>query len=128
MRPLLFLGYFTVFTLVFGLGAWAAVTRIAGAVVTAGALEVEGKRQVVQHPIGGVIKAINARDGDEVDEGEILVELDGENLGPELDTVEGQWFEILARKSRLDAERDGLAAITFHPELVARQADPRSPT
>jgi len=125
MRPLLFLGYFTVFTLVFGLGAWAAVTRIAGAVVTAGALEVEGKRQVVQHPLGGVIKAINARNGDEVVEGAILVELDGENLGPELDTVEGQWFEILARKSRLDAERDGAATITFHPELVSRQADPK---
>ena len=99
--------------------------RIAGAVVTAGALEVEGKRQVIQHPTGGVIKAINARDGDEVTEGQVLVELDGEDLGPELDTVEGQWFEILARKSRLDAERDGLDAITFHPELVARQADPR---
>ena len=50
----------------------------------------------------------------------MLVELDGEDLGPELDTVEGQWFEILARKSRLDAERDGLDAITFDPELVAR--------
>ena len=125
MRPLLFVGYFTLFSLVFGLGAWGAVTRIAGAVVSAGALEVEGKRQVIQHPTGGVIKAINARDGDEVTEGQVLVELDGEDLGPELDTVEGQWFEILARKSRLDAERDGLDTISFHAELVARQADQR---
>jgi len=125
MRPLLFLGYFTVFTLVFGLGAWAAVTKIAGAVVSAGNLEVEGKKQVIQHPTGGVIAAINARNGDEVAEGQVLVELDGENLGPELDTVEGQWFEIIARKSRLDAERDLLDAITFHPELIARQDDPR---
>jgi HlyD family secretion protein len=125
MRPLLFIGYLTLFTMVFGLGAWAAVTKIAGAVVSSGALEVEGKRQVVQHPTGGVIKAINARDGEEVTAGEVLVELDGEELGPELDTVEGQWFEILARKSRLDAERDGLEAITFHPELMARRADPK---
>jgi HlyD family secretion protein len=125
MRPLLFLGYFTVFTLVFGLGAWAAVTKIAGAVVSAGNLEVEGKKQVIQHPTGGVIKAINARNGDEVTEGQVLVELDGENLGPELDTVEGQWFEIIARKSRLDAERDLLDAITFHPELIGRRDDPR---
>jgi len=124
MRPLMFVGYFTLFTLVFGLGAWAAVTRIAGAVVSGGALEVEGKRQVIQHPTGGVIKAINARDGDAVTAGDVLVELDGEDLGPELDTVEGQWFEILARKSRLDAERDGLGTITFHPELLARAEDP----
>jgi HlyD family secretion protein len=125
MRPLLFLGYFTVFTLVFGLGAWAAVTKIAGAVVSTGNLEVEGKKQVIQHPTGGVIKAINARNGDEVTAGQVLVELDGEDLGPELDTVEGQWFEIIARKSRLDAERDLLATITFHPELITRRDDPK---
>ena len=124
MRPLLFIGYLTVFTLVFGLGAWAAVTKIAGAVVSAGSLEVEGKRQVIQHSTGGIIAAINARNGDEVVAGQVLVELDGEDLGPELDTVEGQWFEIIARKSRLDAERDLLDSITFHPELVARQDDP----
>ena len=124
MRPLLFIGYLTVFTLVFGLGAWAAVTKIAGAVVSAGSLEVEGKKQVIQHSTGGIIAAINARNGDEVVAGQVLVELDGEDLGPELDTVEGQWFEIIARKSRLDAERDLLDSITFHPELVARQDDP----
>ena len=31
----------------------------------------------------------------------MLIELDGEDLRPELGTVEGQWFEMLARKSRL---------------------------
>lgn len=123
--PLLFIGYLTVFTLVFGLGAWAAVSKIAGAVVSSGTLEVEGRKQVVQHPTGGVIKAINARDGDEVKAGDVLVELDGEDLSPELDTVEGQWFEILARKSRLSAERDGQDSITFDPELLARVADPK---
>jgi HlyD family secretion protein len=41
----------------------------------------------------------------------------------ELGIVEGQWYEILARKSRLSAERDGLDAITFDPELVARAGE-----
>ena len=120
LRRLLFIGYLTLFVFVFGIGAWAAVTRISGAVVGAGAIEVEGNRQVVQHPTGGVIKAINARDGDEVQKGDVLVELDGEELFPELGIVEGQWFELLARKSRLIAERDGLDAIAFDPELAAR--------
>jgi HlyD family secretion protein len=120
LRRLLFIGYLTLFVFVFGIGAWAAVTRISGAVVGAGSIEVEGNRQVVQHPTGGVIKAINARNGDEVQEGDVLVELDGEELFPELGIVEGQWFELLARKSRLGAERDGLDAIVFDPEIVAR--------
>ncbi len=122
IRPLLFTGYLTLALLVFGIGAWGAVSRISGAVVSSGALEVEGNRQVVQHPTGGVIKAILARDGDAVQAGDVLVELEGEDLRPDLDTVEGQWFEILARKSRLNAERDGLDAISFDPELVTRAA------
>ena len=90
-----------------------------------GALEVQGNRQVVQHPIGGVIKAIHARDGDEVKAGDVLVELDGEDLRPELGTVEGQWFEMLARKSRLHAERDELDGDHLRPR--AHLARPTTP-
>jgi HlyD family type I secretion membrane fusion protein len=122
LKPLLTVGYLTLFLLVFGIGAWAAVSRIAGAVVGAGALEVQGNRQVVQHPTGGVIKAIHARNGDKVEAGDVLIELDGEDLRPELGTVEGQWFEMLARKSRLQAERGQIDTITFDPELTSRAA------
>lgn len=123
LKRLMLLGYFTLFLLVFGIGAWGAVSRIAGAVVGAGALEVQGNRQVVQHPTGGVIKEIHARDGDKVEAGDVLIELDGEDLHPQLLTVEGQWFEMLARKSRLQAERDQIDSITFDAELTSRQAD-----
>ena len=123
LRRFLFVGYLALFLLVGGLGGWAAVTRIAGAVIAPGALEVEGNRQVIQHPTGGVIEEINARDGDEVTEGDVIIRLDGQSLVSELGIVEGQWFEILARKSRLSAERDGLTEIDFDPELVSRAAD-----
>jgi membrane fusion protein, type I secretion system len=124
IRRLLFTGWLALALLVFGIGAWGAVTRISGAVVSAGAIEVEGNRQVVQHPIGGVIAAINARDGDEVTAGDVLLELDGDTLRSELGIVEGQWFEILARKSRLSAERDGLDAIVLDPEIAGRADQP----
>jgi HlyD family secretion protein len=111
-------GYLALGLLVGGIGLWAAFTQIAGAVVASGIVAVQGNRQVIQHPTGGVIAAINARDGDEVQAGDILVELDGQELRTELWIVEGQWYEILARKSRLQAERDGLDSIDFEPELV----------
>ena len=38
--------------------------------------------------------------------------------------VEGQWFEFLARKSRLSGERDQLEAIAFDPELAAGGDEP----
>ncbi|MFO1207840.1 MAG: HlyD family type I secretion periplasmic adaptor subunit [Amaricoccus sp.] len=124
LRPLMIFGYAALFVLVFGMGAWGSVAKIAGAVVGSGALEVQGNRQVVQHPDGGVIKAIHARDGDEVKAGDVLVELEGDQLQPELQTVEGQWFEMLAQKSRLIAERDDLPAVMFDPELTSRADRP----
>lgn len=122
VRPFVLGGYVTLFVLVFGIGAWAAVSRISGAVIAQGSVEVEGNRQVVQHPTGGVIAAIHVRDGDPVAAGDILISLEGDMLISELGIVEGQWFEILARKSRLSAERDGLDSVTFDPELVSRAA------
>lgn len=118
-------GYVVIAALVFGLGAWAAVARISGAVIVPGSLEVEGNRQVVQHPTGGVIAAIRIKDGDTVKAGDVLVELEGDSIISDLGIVEGQWFEILARKGRLDAERDGMTQITFNPELVSRASDPK---
>lgn len=120
IRPFLIMGYTGLFVLVFGIGAWAAVTRISGAIIAPGAIEVEGNRQVVQHLSGGVIDAIEARDGDAVEEGQVLVRLEGSQIRAELGIVEGQFFEILARKSRLSAERDGLEEVVFYPELVER--------
>ena len=47
-------GYTTVFVLLGGMGAWAALTRINGAVVAAGIIEVASNRQVVQHLTGAI--------------------------------------------------------------------------
>ncbi len=113
-------GYVALGVMVFGLGAWAAVAQISGAVIMPGTLEVEGNRQVVQHPTGGVIAEIRVRNGDVVKQGDILVRLEGDSIISELGIVEGQWLEILARKGRLSAERDGLSTITYDPELIER--------
>lgn len=121
-RPFLAAGFLTLAVLVLGLGGWAAFSRIAGAVVASGQVEVEGNRQVVQHPNGGVIEEILARDGDVVEAGQVLIRFDGDELRSELAIVEGQLFEILARVNRLAAERDGRERITFDAELVDRAA------
>lgn len=119
-RPFLLLGYATLAVLVLGLGGWGVYARIAGAVIAMGTVEVEGNRQVVQHPIGGVVTEILARDGDVVKQGDVLLRLEGDTQRAELQTVEGQYFELLARENRLEALRDTRAEITFDPELIDR--------
>lgn len=105
--------------LLLGLAGWGGFSTISGAIVASGQIEVEGNRQVVQHPMGGVIAAIHARDGDAVEPGAVLLSLDGDALATELSIVEGQLFETMARRNRLAAERDGAEAITFDGELLA---------
>jgi HlyD family secretion protein len=116
-RPM-WIGGITTLVLVAGFGWWSVGTHIAGAVVTSGQIEVEQHRQVVQHPDGGVVDEIFVVDGREVSAGDILIRLDGSVLRSELVIVEGQLFEVLAQRARLEAERDGLAAPVFPDELV----------
>ncbi|MEM6385479.1 MAG: HlyD family type I secretion periplasmic adaptor subunit [Pseudomonadota bacterium] len=104
-RPIL-LGVLTTFGLLGGLLAWGVKTELSGAVIAPGVVEVESKRQVVQHPDGGPVRQIMVRDGDRVAKGDVLLRLDDTFLRSELAIVERQLTELFVRKRRLEAERD----------------------
>ena len=116
-RPLI-LGLVALLVLVGGFGTWAVMAQITGAVITTGQIEVDRNRQVVQHPDGGVVDEIIADEGDTVVAGDLLIRLDPSVLTSELAVVEGQLFEILARRGRLEAERDGSEWIVFPDALM----------
>ncbi len=111
-------GILAVAILVGGFGGWSVMAEISGAVVTSGRIVNEKNRQAIQHPDGGVVEEILVSEGDRVTEGDVLLRLDPTNLASQLAVVEGQYFELLARTGRLEAERDGQEEITFAPELT----------
>ena len=111
-------GFLGLLVLVGGFGAWAVLTHITGAVIAPGQVEVDQNRQVVQHPDGGVVSEILVKEGDPVAEGDLLIRLDPSELQSELAVVEGQLFEVLARRARFEAERDGAPALVFEPPLA----------
>lgn len=111
-------GVLAVLVLVGGFTVWAMSTRISGAVVAGGQVEVEQQRQIVQHPDGGVVQDITVSEGSTVAAGDLLLTLDGTLLRTEHTIVEGQYFEILARRGRLEAERADADTIAFPDELV----------
>ncbi len=114
------LGICAFLLLVVGFGTWAATTQISGAIIAGGQIQVERNRQIVQHPDGGVVSDILVDEGDQVGVGDVLVRLDPTLRQSELTIVEGQYFELLARRARLVAERDGLDELTFSEELLQR--------
>lgn len=108
-----------------GFGTWAATAKLSGAVIATGQLRVETNRQVVQHPDGGVVGEILVREGDTVEGGDVLLRLDDTLLRSELAALEGQLYEIMARRGRLEAAQIDSGTVEFDSELVeAAATDP----
>ncbi|WP_300074448.1 HlyD family type I secretion periplasmic adaptor subunit [uncultured Ruegeria sp.] len=103
--------------LVLGLGLWSVQTELAGAIIAPGVIEVQSNRQVVEHPDGGVVGEIYVRDGDAVLKGDLLLRLDETFLASEKNIVESQLFELLARMTRLEIEREGFEAADLEERL-----------
>ncbi|MEO5619856.1 MAG: biotin/lipoyl-binding protein, partial [Cypionkella sp.] len=115
-KPLL-IGYITLTLLVGGFGGWSVLAKIDGAIVASGQIEVDQDRQIVQHPDGGVVAEIAVKEAQPVKAGDLLIRLDGALLTPELAIVEGQLFEAMARRDRLEAERDDRPDVSFAQDL-----------
>ncbi|MCV2881852.1 HlyD family type I secretion periplasmic adaptor subunit [Actibacterium sp. XHP0104] len=111
-------GMFALVLLIGGLGVWSVKATLAGAVMASGMVQVENNRQVIQHPDGGVVGEILVKDSDVVEKGDVLIRLDGRRLQSELSIIDGQLYEIDARKARLVAERDDTETVAFPDYLV----------
>ncbi|WP_240233134.1 HlyD family type I secretion periplasmic adaptor subunit [Devosia lacusdianchii] len=96
-----------------GIGGWAATAKLSGAVISSGTVLVEDSLKVLQHPDGGIVRAIEVRKGQDVLQGQVLLRLDDVQIRTEQAILTGQLAEFVARRARLEAERDGLTAITF---------------
>lgn len=122
-RGPLFIGYFALCVLIGVIGVWSAQARIAGAVIASGMIEVENNRQILQHPQGGVVGELLARDGDRVEAGDVVLRLDDQLLQSELAIVTNQLNVLRARKARLVAEADETDTIAFDTLLLAAAAE-----
>lgn len=112
------IGFIGLLVLVGGFGSWAAISQISGAIVASGRFEVDQNRQVVQHQTGGIVATILTDEGESVEAGQLLIQLDGIELRSQLAITEGQLYELMARRGRLEAERDGSDDLNFDQEVV----------
>ena len=98
---------------------WGAAAPLSGAAVASGVLQVEGRRQSVQHPYGGVVRNLNVTEGQQVRKGDVLIELDDTEPRARVDVLAVERLGVVARLARLEAEQDQRPEIVFPPELEA---------
>jgi len=124
IRLHLIIGLAIVVVLAGGLGGWASTAEISGALIAPGSIVVESNVKKVQHPTGGVVGEVLARDGDLVKAGDVVVRLDDTVTKASLAIVVKTLDGLMARGARLRAEQQGLDKITFPKELLDRASDP----
>ena len=117
-------GSILVAVLLIGLGGWASTAQISGALIAQGSITVDSNVKKVQHPTGGVVGELFARDGDHVKAGDVLLRLDETVTHANLAIVNKGLIELYARKARLAAERDGGDTMGVPAELANRQNEP----
>jgi HlyD family type I secretion membrane fusion protein len=114
---------YTLIILTFGImGGWAAVAPLDRAVVAQGVVMIEDSRKVVQHFEGGMVREILVREGQSVEQDQVLLRLSPVQAGSNLDTVRNQLDGALALEASLVAELDRRDGITFPDELLSRQS------
>ncbi|MDQ8726341.1 HlyD family type I secretion periplasmic adaptor subunit [Bradyrhizobium sp. LHD-71] len=126
IRVHLLLGLIVVALLAGGLGGWASTTEISGALIAPGSIVVDSNVKKVQHPTGGVVGELHARDGDVVKAGDVVVRLDDTVTRAGLAIVTKSLNGLLARAARLEAEQRGAESIVFSPALIEQAGDPEA--
>ncbi|MDA9783660.1 HlyD family type I secretion periplasmic adaptor subunit [Gammaproteobacteria bacterium] len=113
----------TVFVLVFVVfGGWAAIAPLDGAAYAPGQVTVKTYKKAVQHLEGGLVGSILAQNGDVVEAGEALLEMDNTQPLAALEIANSQLVALQAREARLLAERDEFTSIAFPASLSGANA------
>nr|WP_294567188.1 HlyD family type I secretion periplasmic adaptor subunit [uncultured Rhodopila sp.] len=116
---------FAVIFLAFGVfGGWAAVTEIDGAVVAQGLVAIETNSKLVQHLEGGIVSEVLIKEGERVQQDQVLVRLSNIQAKATLDTYHNQLLSARVLEARLTAERDEQPAIKLPADIAAIAPDP----
>jgi len=122
IRLHLIIGLSVILVLAGGLGTWASTAQISGALIAPGAIVVDSNVKKVQHPTGGVVGELRARDGMFVKAGDVVVRLDDTVTKASLAIVVKSLNGLWARAARLEAEQRGLDQVVF-PTMLTDRAD-----
>lgn len=99
-------GLWLVGVLFFVIFIWGSIAQISGAVIAMGRISLESNVKRIQHREGGIVREILVKEGEMVNLGDTLVRMDPTVASANVTLIEKQIWQLIARKERLEAERD----------------------
>src|SRR5260370_23965795 len=121
LRDVTWTGNLLVCCFVLGLGTWSTLAPLESAAIAVGTVESESSRKTIQHLEGGIIREILLADGDVVHAGQILISLEDTKARAEVQSLQGQLWDAMAREARLQAEQHGHERVSFPAKLEMMQ-------
>ena len=102
---------------------WAAWAPMDEGVPAQGLVSIDTKRKTIQHLQGGIVKEVLIKEGEQVQEGQILMTLEQAVVKANLESVRQHYQSLRAAESRLLAEQSGKQSIQWHSELTLKPID-----
>jgi HlyD family secretion protein len=112
------LGYAIIIVIFGGIGGWAATARLDSAVIAPGQVVLENNRRAVQHLEGGIVSRIHVQEGDIVQEGDLLIEMDRVAAHGNLEVLIVRRNMARTLEARFVAERNLLEEVVFPQDLL----------
>lgn len=106
-----------------GFFLWAALAELSSAVGAGGRIIVESHSKTIQHLEGGIIRDLLVRNGDAVQAGQPLIELEVTRPRAEVQILRNQYVTAAATRARLRAEIAGEDILRFDEALLATAQD-----
>lgn len=103
---------------------WAAFAPLDEGVAAPGLVAIDTKRKAVQHLTGGIVKEVLVREGQSVDEGQVLIRLDEAVARANYEATRQRYLSFRAMQARLVSEQAGSRTMAYHPDLIAGSQDP----
>lgn len=103
---------------------WAGLAPLDEGVPSQGTVMIDTKRKTVQHLSGGIIRQVMVHEGQHVQEGQPLLELDSATMRANYESVRQRYLSLRAMQGRLQAEQADKDSISFHPDLQEAKVDP----
>ena len=98
---------------------WAALTPITQVVQASGEVVPQGAVNVIQHLEGGIVSRVDVVDGQEVQQGQVLLELSPKLVGSEYEATQQQLKNLLLQQQQLQAAIRGERVLPNTPGVPA---------
>ena len=103
-RPIIRFGVAVIIAVFVVFGGWMAFAPLASAAVSVGTVSADLNKKTVQHLEGGIVEEILVKNGDFVNEGQLLMKFQNSSASAQLDILKSQYMEALILESRLESQ------------------------